>query len=177
MEEELELKACFKKAMEMLYDKDKDLICTTYQGKDIHNSEMGIVNHFSGYLKNILAKNKTLKKYSVDCEYCRNMGNAKELPDYDFGVRPDLIIHKRGHNYPHNLLIIEFKGWWSNRQKYGRDREKIEKFMSRVGDYRYKFGLFVVFGKKTAKVEEAKIIENGEFRWEEWGDERINRYC
>lgn len=160
MKEELDLS--IRDALRMLYRHDKYLI-------DNCSSERGIVFHFGGYLKNILNKKDTFKPYNVDYEYNRNMDDPKKLSLSV--VIPDLIIHKRGESYPANLLVVEFKGWWNN-QDHKADKSKIKKFMN-DDPYKYEYGLFVVFEKEKAKVEELKITKLNnkiKYQWSVWAD-------
>jgi len=156
-----------------LYAKEYELICTTRNKTETHNSEMGIVNHFSSYLRNELARNRIFEGYNVDCEYNRNMEYVKDLPSFPQGTRPDLIIHDRGFNKA-NLLVVEFKGWWNMTHKeVESDKQKIREFMDKRGKYKYGFGLFIMLGREKAIVEELRMIKD-RFQWIAWDSDRGN---
>lgn len=76
------------------------------------------------------------------------MANIKRLPNRPNGCFPDFILHKRGSEQ-YNLLVIECKGWWS--EKY-EDEEDINKIQYFIEDERYKYrsGLFIKFEKNQA---------------------------
>jgi hypothetical protein len=86
----------------------------------------------------------------VDCEYsqhlfddktirvlkskARSFLRAKRSPIavigrddvYDFGIRPDILVHRRGYDVPTNLIILEVKRW-TNRER-AHDRIKLRLF-------------------------------------------------
>ena len=73
------------------------------------------------------------------------------------GVRPDLLIHKRGDNTK-NLLVVEFKGWW-NKSK-NRDEDKLKSLTSPCDEYHYLLGAFVRLGKEN--IQELEYYADGE---------------
>lgn len=81
-----------------------------------HVGERSIVFRFAHYAQNLIneSNSKYLKSLNVDCEYNRNFSSPKGLPGFRNGTYPDFIIHQRGNN-DINILMIEFKGWWSNK--------------------------------------------------------------
>ena len=60
---------------------------------------------------------------------------------------PDIILHQRGNNN-HNLLVLEFKGWWNKNQEY--DKKKIEQLVSKEG-CGYKEGYTILLGKNFSE--------------------------
>lgn len=100
--------------------------------------------------------------HDVDCEYNQNMGAAKATPDYG-NLRPDILVHCRGHNNPWNLLAVEAK-------KVGRtgsdDLKKLRGLKSAAGRFRYQVVAFVRLGTRSALVdfgdaEPTLVPENG----------------
>lgn len=85
----------------------------------------------------------------------------KRLPNRQHGSYPDLILHERGTNN-NNFLVIEFKTWWDSNQD--DDKNKIEDFCDPLGEYRYKYGVLILFGKRR---EEAIVKIYYENTWEE----------
>lgn len=85
--------------------------------------------------------------WNIDCEYNRKGLDPKTLD----GIRecsdqrktdrifPDIIIHKRNTN--DNLLVVEIK----IKNEDSCDIEKLKKFTSPTGEFRYKLGLFIKF--------------------------------
>lgn len=145
-----------KRAAYDLYRYDKDLICNCpLEGKNAeilgkhYVGERSIVFRFAYYLQNELVKNPKYATYNLDCEYNRNGISAKNLPSFPNGTFPDLIIHKRGRNYPTNLLVMEFKTYWNTDTE--RDKLKIKEFVDKDGSYRYKYGLIVVIGETLSE--------------------------
>lgn len=141
-----------KSAMNDLYRYDKHLICNEPHERRCPDEigkhyvgERAIVFRFAHYLQNELVKKHKYSNYHLDCEYNRNGSETKYLPSFPRGTFPDLIIHKRGDNYPTNLLIIEFKTYWNTDTE--RDNLKVQEFVDKNGEYRYKYGLVVVIGK------------------------------
>lgn len=135
------LKNHVTQALDMLYCRDIYLI----QHKV---SERSIVFRFGVYLQKNLEVDSMYRNYNIDVEYNRNYDKPKYLSDFDRGVYPDLIIHKRGSN-SFNLLVVEFKTYW-----YGdteQDLYKLQQFMSDNDDvertYEYRFGLSVLINK------------------------------
>lgn len=138
------LKSCIKKACKDLYRNDSKLI----NDSNAHTSERSIAFRFGIYLDKRLSKFKCFHEYTLDAEYNRNLADIKRLPNRPNGCFPDFIIHKRGSKR-YNLLVIECKGWWS--EKY-EDEEDINKIRYFIEDDRYQYqkGLFIKFEKKQA---------------------------
>lgn len=135
------LERCINKACDKLYLKDYSLIL---RGEE-HVSERSIVFRFGLYLEDSLSRDEILSRYDLDCEYNRNGQGRKTLPSWVNGCFPDLIIHKRGHNYD-NLLIIECKAWF-NKHGATDDLIKIKEFIE-SDVYHYMHGLQIIFEKE-----------------------------
>lgn len=132
-------------ALDKVYKYDEYLIANSpVENKNNHVSERGIVFRFGIYLQNLIEKYNCLKDYNLDMEYNRNFCDPKILPLFPHGTYPDMIIHKRGSN-DFNLLVIEFKTWWNRNND--RDIQKIKKYMSIEGKYKYQFGLSITLNQ------------------------------
>lgn len=112
--------------------------------------ERAIVFRFAHYLQNELMKIPEYETYNLDCEYNRNGHLTKILPSFPRGTFPDLIIHKRGNN-DNNLLIMEFKTYWNS--SVTNDKMKIQEFVNKKGNYKYKYGLIVVIEKTLSETK------------------------
>jgi hypothetical protein len=87
------------------------------------------------------------KDYNVDCEYfrdCTDPDLRKRIPSKkgknDKKPIPDIIIHKRGNNYPTNYLYVEAKRLEENTD----DLDKIKFFITDV-KYKYQFAAYVKY--------------------------------
>jgi len=97
--------------------------------------------------------------WNVDCEYNRK-GLAQKILDRIHEcskqkktdrVYPDIIVHRR--NTDDNLLVVEIK----IKDEDCCDIEKLKKFTSTSGDFKYRLGLFIKFNEK----EPLRWFENG----------------
>ena len=145
-------------ALDTVYQKDAYLIHNSNDTEDNHVSERGIVFRYGIYLDEVVRSEFPL--LNVDTEYNRNRNDLKRLPNRKHGSYPDLILHERGAK--NNLLVIEFKTWWDSNQK--EDKSKIEAFCDPSGEYSYKYGVVIMFGKRR---EEATVNIFSENTWEE----------
>lgn len=152
----LESKLLFyiKESLSDLYEKDNYLIMINEslhhdrnQHQRYHVGERAIVFRFGHYLQNRLDLDKDFRKYNLDCEYNRNGAQQKKL--YGRGTYPDVILHERGSN-DHNIMVIEFKGYWNSNQS--RDRKKIRGFTDDNGEYKYSVGYTVLLGRDLNEV-------------------------
>jgi hypothetical protein len=97
--------------------------------------------------------------WNVDCEYNKKGLDRKILDGINEcseqkktdRVYPDIIVHKR--NTDDNLLVIEIK----IKDEDCCDIEKLKKFTSISGEFKYKLGLFIKFNEK----ESLRWFENG----------------
>lgn len=119
---------------------------------DGHVCERSVVFRLGYYLQTLLLEDDMLSDFVVDAEYNRNLGDRKVLPGFEYGVYPDLIIHKRGTN-EYNLLVIEVKAWWSNPKDAAKDERKIKEFIDPNGAYQYQFGLLLFVMKNDWKTK------------------------
>ena len=133
-----------EKALDKVYQEQKYLI-----ENRVH--ERSIVFWFGIYFYELL-KNSEFKDYDLDFEYNRNFDDVKRTKHSVNGIYPDIILHKRGSN-KHNLLAIEFKTWWSDRDKFNKDIEKLQDLINSNGKYRYKHTLFVILEKDKPSIE------------------------
>lgn len=92
--------------------------------------------------------------WDVDCEYNKKMLHTKILDGIQQcseqkttdRIIPDIIIHKRKTD--DNLLVVEIK--------YEKDDpcdiEKLKKFTSSSGEFKYKLGLFIKFNSTNGQL-------------------------
>lgn len=152
----IDLTPIISQALDCLYTNDRYLIVhegLTLPNMDSHVSERGIVFRFGIYLQQHIYKHPILQDYNIDAEYNRNHDNVKALPDTQWaknGALPDLIIHKRGSN-ENNLLVVEFKAWWSDGSLIEADKEKLIAF--KKPPYRYKNALLLILNKERYSME------------------------
>ena len=145
---EEELLFYIKESLIDLYENDKYLIgINDDQNHEDHVGERTIVFRFAYYLQNYLNMDGGYGNYNLDCEYNRNGTQPKELSGR--ATYPDLILHRRGSN-DHNIMVMEFNGYWNNNQEY--DEEKICGFTSDKGDYKYLVGYTVLIGRRLEEV-------------------------
>lgn len=112
-------------------------------------SERTISTHLANYLITE-SGNITNFRWSIDCEYNRNLDFPKELfiNNEHVLVIPDIIIHVRGenndnYNSDNNFLVIEIKKK-ASRANREYDYLKINGFINQP-PYYYKYGLFINF--------------------------------
>jgi hypothetical protein len=121
--------------------------------------ERSIVFWFGVYLHELLQHTK-YEKYNLDFEYNKNHSNPKRTTNFPKGTYPDILLHKRDSN-KNNLLIVEFKSWWNPDNT--KDLKKLSDFTHPNGDYKYKYGLSITFGKNKpiiTPLREGEIINN-----------------
>lgn len=171
-ENDLELYSCIERAFYDLYRYDKYLIEIEPKKMDIdmqtvdeklgkhYVGERSIVFRYAHYLQNELYKSKKYSVYNLDCEYNRNGFQIKSTEHFPNGTFPDLILHKRGKNGPgNNILIMEFKTYWNKSpQKIARDKLKVGQFVDKKGQYKFKYGLFVLVEKEIENVKIELIL-------------------
>jgi hypothetical protein len=130
-----------------------------YHGYLIKNQvhERSIVFWFGVYFHELLQhKEKEHAEYNLDFEYNKDHSNPKRTENFPYGTYPDIILHKRDSN-EHNLLIIEFKTWWS--LDNSRDLKKIKDFTRPDGNFNYKYGLSIILGKDESSIT---VLQRGE---------------
>lgn len=158
------------KAIEMLEAKDSHLL-------EHDLSEQCIAHKLAEKLQLLFEDN-----YHVDCEYNGNVdgeggrkridiltteleelnrlnqSDDRSLELQSRAVFPDIIIHKRGKNYPPNLCIIEIKKS-TNTRGHDFDRLKLKAYTTGYydNDLRYQVGFFLIIG--TGEDTGANVIE------------------
>lgn len=150
------LDVLIRRALEFLYKNDSYLIShsPTKAEEDNHKNhacERAIMFRFAHYMQMLMYMDVFFSKYSLDCEYNRNIDYVKALPTLENGVYPDIIIHERGSNR-NNYAVIEIKTYWNPDQSF--DRERIKLFMDPDGEYKYINGVLIMIGKSR---EEAVV--------------------
>ncbi|MHC1747455.1 MAG: hypothetical protein AB9856_03585 [Cellulosilyticaceae bacterium] len=170
------LKNIICEVIEKLYREDQKLILVSEKMKmrseiNLHAGERAIAFRFGLYLENLLRSNRTYISMedgiplNLDMEYNRHLYEKKALSRFPRGIEPDLIIHKRGED-EHNFLVIEFKTWWNKEEKWKQHESEnlldkdCKKLESLVKEYKYKYGLLIVFEKeKEACIESFKWFQ------------------
>ena len=152
-----EIENIVNKSLDILYKNEKYLF-------ENGVSERNLVFHFSGYFCILFEEFNTDEKYSIDCEYNRNVFNEKEYKELVCGGKkhkmyPDFILHERGTNI-NNLLAIEFKKFNNYKKSaINNDKLKLRVLTDPLGIYKYKIGLFIKFGKNRDNVKIEKFIK------------------
>lgn len=137
------LKQTINSTLENVYQNDYDLI-------ERGGMEQSLSFRFGLYFSTIIKDLDWLKSHNIDLEYNKNGLNPKRTPRRPNGVRPDLILHKRGENI-NNIIVVEFKGWWNGDRE--SDLVKLEDFVNQDGEYKYGLGVFIEFNKEKPKIE------------------------
>jgi hypothetical protein len=112
--------------------------------------EQAIVFRVGVYFSRWLFSSEKYNTAHLDCEYNKSRDRQKITPNFENGIRPDMILHTR-KNTENNILCIEFKGWWQTGHK--KDRQKLRD-LTRIGDpnFSYRLGLFVNLQRESAKI-------------------------
>jgi hypothetical protein len=139
-------------ALDIFYNLDFKLI-------ELNVQERAISHKFACYLQELF------KNYDVDCEYDKHEEYTKKLDNISEcseekktnRILPDIIVHKRKID-DHNLAVFEIK---SKQSASSCDIKKLELMTKQDGQFKYKFGFFIKFGKerKDCKIE---VYINGE---------------
>lgn len=148
------------RTLDKLYHNEKVLFMT-------NSSERNLVFHFTRYFCEEI-KETIFSQYDVDCEYNRNAMSNRDVKEVLIEgntkksiIYPDFILHKRRTN-DFNILAIEFKKYSNSREKVcKRDKEKLKALTSVNAGFRYRLGLFIVFGKERDDVKITRFV-NGE---------------
>ena len=109
------------KALCKTYKNDIDLIdClltdddSRSNEKKLYSSVRAIVFRITHYFESFLEKDVIFSRNNLDCEYNRNMWDVKVLPSFENGALPNVILYQIKNN-THNLMVMEFKGYWNNK--------------------------------------------------------------
>ena len=101
------------------------------------SGELTLNHRFALYLEKNLTDN--YKDYNVDCEYLRDCTDPdlrKKIPPMNGNNErkpiPDIIIHKRGNNYPTNYLYLEAK-------RFEESSDDLSKLNFFITDHKYKY--------------------------------------
>jgi|GEM_PF-835532 hypothetical protein len=109
-------------------------------GTPREGNEQTIVFRVGIHLHELL-KRTQYTLFNLDCEYNKHDDNPKEKNDGS-KMRPDLLIHSRG-NDDHNILVVEFAGWWKEFKDLESDKTKLEELTCSNGAYKYQLGVLV----------------------------------
>ena len=150
-----ELKRGIIYAFECLYGNDNYLIDNGFES---HVDERSIVFRFGYYFQTFLEHLRPYSDYVVDIEYNRDRSIAKRV-NGELKI-PDLILHKRGTS--DNLMVMEFKAYWNikNLDRVNDDINELKEMTDMTGDYKYKYGLFIVINKEKPLVT---VFKNGNY--------------
>jgi hypothetical protein len=134
----LEIKNTITSALAEVYSKDFSLI-----QEKAH--ERSIVFRFGLYFSDLISQTSfgTDTNLTIDVDYNRNIGNVKTtaVSNRSHRILPDFIFHHRGC-HDKNVLVIEFKGHWSNE---GRDDQKLKDLTNQKNHvYHYCLGVFIL---------------------------------
>ena len=151
------IKRLIEKALDKLYKEDyNSLICLNHEK---HVGERACVFRFGIYFNQILKREKQFKGYNLDYEYNRNYDDPKRRNNGNLMI-PDIILHKRGNN-DNNIVVIEFKGWWSDVKSQKDDIDKLKELVDPYGKYKYQYGYSIILnnvekGKGKYTITEVK---------------------
>jgi len=140
-----EIVKILKVSVKELYSKDGKLLIL--DGKPRNGMEQACAFRIGHYFCNNV-KDTEFQSYDIDMEYNKNSHLPKLLIGNEHGKRPDLIVHKRGHNKD-NLLIVEFK---HGGNEIDEDIFKLKRFTSPVDEYKYKLGVLIRLGNTFESV-------------------------
>ena len=145
------LKSLLEKSLRKAYEENNNLL-------DKKGIEQAMVFQVGRAMSDLLKEDLEYSNLDLDCEYNKCLDESKMTENFPNGIRPDLILHKRG-THDHNLLAAEFKGWWNTHDQ--NDIKKLKDLTGRLDNYRYQLGCFVVFGK-TLEETSIRYFEDGD---------------
>lgn len=123
-------------------------------------------------------------EYDIDCDYNKigesgevkkgglNTQEENEVRKKTNGLRPDIIVHKRGI-HDDNLLVIEIKKMSARKRDIDKDREKLKNFTRHDGQLKYQYGLLLLISNQTFKAT-GEFYENGDLSPREFSEVNIN---
>lgn len=129
-----DLQGMIDSALRQLYVNDDYLI-------KIAVNERAVVFRFGVYFYEIL-KSSSFSGFNLDAEYNKNLNDPKRMENFPKGIIPDILLHKRNENN-HNILAIEFKGYWNGKNRE-KDHLKIKEFTNQTSNDPYRYGLGAV---------------------------------
>jgi hypothetical protein len=122
-------------------------------------TEQACVARIFYYLQSEINTNDEFTEFkglNLDSEYNKHKDISKKvMPEYPNGIRPDILLHKRGSD-DFNLLAAEFKTW--DNSNYKNDINKLKVLTDQMGEYNYKLGVFVKLGKTKSQMKKTIII-------------------
>ncbi len=145
-----DLKAQIKHVLSILYERDYDLL-------ERQVDERSISHKFAHYYEVDFADQYA--KHDFDAEYQRN-GIVPKYYSYIKYAIPDFIIHRRNCN-KHNLVMFEFKPFWSKSKCHRNDINKLRAFTSNeelfIKDgkpwyYSYSYGIHIILRCDVASI-------------------------
>ena len=157
MDDEKALYGKVRRALCGFFKSDRDLLERCANERSITHK---LAEHLQRHFKDL----------KVDCEYNRRGAYPKSLKNLKAciggrksdandseatTVYPDIVVHRRGDDKC-NLLVIEAKKD-NNKEDLKKDRCKLKEFTSPHGDYKYKFGLLMVFD--VGKRKQIRCVE------------------
>jgi hypothetical protein len=154
--EEKKLLILLKAAIDKVYKEERGIFDCT--GGSRRGLEQAFVFRTGLYL-NDLIKETQYAHLDLDCEYNKNQNGIKSTERFPQGVRPDLLLHRRGSN-EENILAVEFKGWWNKNTK--KDIMKLEDLTLPWDNYKYLIGVFVHIGKDFSECKYRYFIGGNE---------------
>jgi len=138
-----------KESVNKCYQNDKILI--------ERGMEQASVARIYYYMQKALEQDKRFDiftSHQLDSEYNKRGENIKSTPRFVHGTRPDIILHYRlDAPCRDNVIIMEFKA----KLKRGgntipqRDKNKLEDFTARQGEYNYFLGVFIRLNEQSAE--------------------------
>jgi hypothetical protein len=140
-----ELKEIIHTSLTSLYHEDEFLI-------DVRANERSIAFRFGLYFMESIADSSFASdnELSIDFDYNRKELGTKLMTGFSstHGIFPDIILHKR-NSAEKNVVVIEFKGRWSNNNRArSRDFLKLQGFTDQESNgYSYGLGVFVDIGR------------------------------
>lgn len=145
-----ELQESIIQALKMLIEADIDLIETQPKEESINHK-------LAQYLEAVLKKKNLLGRCSVDIEYNKYREGEKKGSNGHY-IRPDIISHKRRSGNEDNLMVIEAKKNYDDRD----DRKKVRDLVDSQ-DYRYSVGAVISYFPKREHVK-IKFYVGGQWK-------------
>lgn len=139
--------AYIRRAMEMFYQQDRDLI-----KYNVHEQAMSA--RIAHYLVEIIEGKRGFNGIKVDCEYNKMICDPKRLGADNKIHIPDIIVHSRGDNSK-NKFVIEIK-----KRKFSPDEGKIKRYVD-ILEYEEGYAIqkikkdsfYVYFYKRVGRIE------------------------
>jgi hypothetical protein len=145
----LELTRLIDRATASLLERDHDLF--------LERTENAVACRFARYIQDEVDSSENTENHTVDAHYLRHIGGRKRIDNKQ--IEADIIIHRRRDD-EENFLVIEIE---TNNVPERNDVWKIEEMTKQDGEYRYTWGLYLVFGigEKAGEILEKNWYKNG----------------